>query len=58
MGHQRYVDRHSPLEEAGDGAFEVDRVPEGDRRDQEIEPAGAMPLVLERAVAQLAEPPD
>ena len=32
------------------GSFEVDRVPEHDRCDDEVQPAGAEPLVVEGAI--------
>lgn len=38
-----------------DGAAEIDGVPEDDSRGDEVEPGRPMPLVLEGAVAQLAE---
>ena len=41
--------------EVGSGEFEVARVPEDDGRDDEVETRGAIGLVLEGAVAQLAE---
>jgi hypothetical protein len=35
--------------------FEIDRVPERDCRDNQVQPAGSMELVLEGAIADLAE---
>lgn len=40
----------------GDGAIEIDGVPQHDRRDGEIQAARAMALQFVRAVVQLAEP--
>src|SRR5208282_6656318 len=44
------------LADRGDGALQVDRVPEHDGGDHEVQPTGAMALVLVRAVAQFAQP--
>ena len=41
--------------EVGGGEFQVARVPKDHGRDDEVQPRGAVGLVLERAVAQLAE---
>ncbi len=35
--------------------FEIDRVPERDGRDNQVQPAGSMALVFERAIADFAE---
>jgi hypothetical protein len=35
--------------------FEIDRVPERDCRDNQVQPAGSMALVLEGAIADFAE---
>jgi hypothetical protein len=36
-------------------ALQINRVPENDGRDHKIQPAGAMPLVLMRAIPQFAQ---
>ena len=41
--------------EVGGGLLEVSRVPQDDGRDEQVEAGGAVGLVLERAVAQLAQ---
>jgi hypothetical protein len=38
-----------------EGGLQVARVPEDDGRDEQVQPGGAVGLVLEGAVAQLAE---
>jgi len=38
--------------------FEIDRVPEHDRRDNQVQPAGSMALVLEGEIADFAESVD
>jgi hypothetical protein len=38
------------------GAFEVDRIPECDGGDFQIQPARPVPLVFERAIAYFSEP--
>jgi hypothetical protein len=42
--------------QVADGAFEIDGVPEDDPRHDELETGGTVPLVLEGAVTQFAEP--
>ena len=39
-----------------DGALQVGRIPENDGRDEQVQTAGAMALVLIGAVADFAEP--
>src|SRR3954453_5906494 len=46
------------LAQGGDGAFEIPRIPEDNRGDQQVEAGGAMLLVLVGAVADLAQPMD
>ena len=55
VGDQVVGDHLSTLAQRLDGAFEVDRVPEHDRRDDEIQPAGAIALVLIRPVTEFAQ---
>lgn len=38
------------------GAFQIDRVPQGDGGDQEIQAAGAMMLVFEGTVSHFSKP--
>jgi hypothetical protein len=38
------------------GPFEINRVPKSDCGDDQIQAAGSMTLVLERAIADLPEP--
>ena len=42
--------------QGGDGAVEVDRVPEHDGCGEKVQPAGAVALLLEGTVADFAEP--
>jgi len=44
------------LANRGDRALQVDRVPEHDGGDHEVQPTCAMPLVLVRAIPQFAQP--
>ena len=52
---QGSIDR-SGFPKQSDGAFQVDRVPQRDRGDHQVETAGAILLILEGTVADLAEP--
>jgi hypothetical protein len=45
----------SPLAQRLDGAFDVDRVPEHDRGDDEIQPTRTMSLVLISPIAEFAK---
>ena len=54
MSEQGVIDR-TPLPERIHGSLEIDRIPERDGRDREIQTAGAIPLILIRPVPDLAE---
>lgn len=54
MLKQGRVQRVVLLQKAG-SPFEIDRVPERDCRDNQVQPAGSMALVLEGAIADFAE---
>ena len=54
MSEQGVVDR-TPLPERIHGALQVDRIPERNGRDHEIQTAGAISLVLVGAIPDLAE---
>ena len=55
VAHQVGRDRDAPGGERIEGGLQVARVPQDDSRDQQVQPRGAEGLVLERAVAQLAQ---
>ena len=55
MSDQVVGDHLSTLAQRLDGAFQIDRVPEHDRRDDEVQPAGTIALVLIRPVAEFAQ---
>jgi hypothetical protein len=46
------------LAQRGDGTFEISRVPQDDRGDEQVEAGGAVLLVLVGAIADLAQPVD
>ncbi len=56
MGQSFVVNGDPMFSQGGDSAFQVDRVPEDDGGDDQIEPAGAVALILEGSVAQVALP--
>jgi len=56
MGQSFVVDGDPMFSQGGDSAFQVDSVPEDDGGDDQIEPACAVALILEGAVAQIALP--
>ena len=55
MGEESVVDGVTMVAEELDGALEVAAVPQHDGGDQQVEAAGAVVLVLVRAVADLAQ---
>ena len=56
MGQSFVVVGDSMFSESGDSACQVDSVAEDYGGDDQIEPAGAVALILEGAVAQVAPP--
>jgi len=56
MRQQRVVDLVAALAQHDDGAVHIDRIPEDDRRRDQIEARGAMALPFEGPVANLAKP--
>ena len=55
MLKQGRVQRVVLCQKAG-SPFQVDGIPERDGRDNQVQPAGAMALILEGAIADFAEP--
>jgi hypothetical protein len=54
VGQQRVRQNFALDSKLGDGAAEIDGVPEGDSGDREIETRGPVALIFEGAVANLA----
>src|SRR6266481_3704355 len=56
MRQQRAVDLVAALAQCHHGAIQIDRIPEDDRRRDQVEAGGAMALPSKGPVADLAEP--
>ena len=56
VGEGFIFDGDTMVAQGGDRAFQVHRVPEDDGRNDQVEPACAVTLVLEASVAQVALP--
>ncbi len=54
MSQRVIADSDAVLTQGGNGAFQINGIPECDGRDDQIQAAGAIALVLEASVAQVA----